>query len=105
MQVENYNGYYSCDIIVIHDGYNSILIKYGEINTTATAVGTFTTDLVGGQVRLLFQTNNDDSAFLTYNRVTLSLRDPDEGFPLDLMIGAGTYDLLTQSGFGRDLML
>ena len=91
MQVESGAGYYSTDIMLIHDGVSTNLIQYGTASF-ASNVGVFTSDISGSNVRLRF-TATDATSYLTYYKTILASR-ASESLPTDLMTGSDTYDLL-----------
>jgi hypothetical protein len=91
MQIENVYGFASFDIMLLHDGATTNLIKYGE-STIGGSVGTFSSDINSGLVRLRF-TATDPTSALTYYRSLLTARGT-ESLPTDLMTGTVTYDLM-----------
>ena len=92
IQVENFNGFLVTDILILHDGTNTNLVKYG---TTALEgnTGSFTSDIAGGLVRLIF-TPTDATSQLTFTRSLLTNRGGAESLPTDLMTGSDGYDLM-----------
>jgi len=102
MQVENYIGLLALDIILLHNGTSTNLIQYG-VSTFGGNVGTFSSDINGGNVRLRF-TGADATTSLTYYRSLLSAR-ANESLPTDLMTGDNIYDLMLDITFSpTDLM-
>lgn len=93
MQVENFNGFLVTEIMIIHDAANTNLVKYGT-SSLGGNTGSFTSDMSGGLVRLLF-TPTDATSQLTYNRVLLTSRNS-ESLPGDLMTGTDSYDLMNE---------
>lgn len=91
MQVESGTGYYSTDIMLIHDGVSTNLIEYGTVSF-ASNVGLFSSDISGSNVRLRF-TATDATSRLTYFRTILANR-ASESLPSDLMNGDDSYDLM-----------
>jgi plastocyanin len=91
MQVESGAGYYSTDIMLIHDGVSTNLVQYGTVSF-ASNVGVFSSDISGSNVRLRF-TATDATSNLTYFRTILANR-ASESLPSDLMNGNDSYDLM-----------
>lgn len=91
MQIENASGFAALDITLLHDGATTNLIKFGE-STFGSSVGTFSSDINSGLVRLRF-TANDPTSALTYYRSLLAARGA-ESLPTDLMTGSANYDLM-----------
>jgi plastocyanin len=91
MQVESGAGYYSTDIMLIHDGVSTNLVQYGTVSF-ASNVGVFSSDISGSNVRLRF-TATDATSNLTYFRTILANR-ASESLPSDLMNGSDSYDLM-----------
>ena len=91
MQVESGAGYYSTDIMLIHDGVSTNLVQYGTVSF-ASNVGVFSSDISGSNVRLRF-TATDATSNLTYFRTILANRTS-ESLPSDLMNGSDSYDLM-----------
>lgn len=95
MQVSSSLGYFACDIILIHNGTAANIAQFGNVSVGPHPLGTFTTDVSGGLVRLRF-TAADITSRLRYYRNLIkndSGSDP-ETLPTDLMAGAETYDLM-----------
>ena len=65
----NANGYQVSNILIIHDGTNSYLTEFGAMYTN-TNLGSFTTDINAGNVRLLF-TPVSTSTTLKIKKTTL----------------------------------
>ena len=93
MQVENLFGFAALEIMLLHDGTTTNLIKYAE-TTIGGGVGTFSSDINGGLVRLRF-TANDPTSQLTYYKSLLTSRVAVDSLPTDLMTGTIVYDLMT----------
>jgi hypothetical protein len=53
VQVTSGTDYHVIELLVVHNGTTTFLAQYGEIFTTSS-LGTFDTDISGGNVRLLF---------------------------------------------------
>jgi hypothetical protein len=53
VQIFANGSYHSTNLTVVHDGVNAYMSEYGAITTVST-LGTFTVDISGGLVRLLF---------------------------------------------------
>ena len=47
------NTYQVSEVLVIHDGTTATLVDYGVVRTGASDIATFTTDISGGNVRML----------------------------------------------------
>jgi hypothetical protein len=60
VQIDSGIEYHVIELRVVHDGANTWLAQYGEIFTVAS-LGTFDTDISGGNVRLLFTGTNSVS--------------------------------------------
>ena len=85
MQVENLFGFAALEIMLLHDGTTTNLIKYAE-TTIGGGVGTFSSDINGGLVRLRF-TAADPTSQLTYYKSLLTSRVAVDSLPTDLMTG------------------
>jgi hypothetical protein len=91
MQVENFIGFLSTDLMLIHDGNTTNLNLFGGASLGGNT-GVFTSDITSGFVRLLF-TPNETTTNLTFTRKLLQNRSI-EVLPTDLMLGINTYDLM-----------
>jgi len=92
MQVENLFGFLALEIMLLHDGATTNLVKYAE-TTIGSGVGTFSSDISSGLVRLRF-TPNDPTSQLTYYKSLLTSRISSDALPIDLMTGSIVFDLM-----------
>ena len=72
VQISSGSSFHVCELRVLHDGAVAHLVEYGEI-TTGGPLGTFSADLEGGDVRVLFTPLRSDPVELRLFRVLIEL--------------------------------
>ena len=70
VQITQGPNYQVSEIMVIHDGTNTTMTEYGMMNT-GISLGTFTTDISSGNVRLLITMAASTSATINITRTTI----------------------------------
>lgn len=95
MQVTSSLGYLACEVVIIHNGTSANLVQYGNVTFGTASLGTFSSDLSGGNTRLRFIAT-DSTTRIRYYRSLLKndLGEDPEILPTDLMTGTNSYDLM-----------
>jgi hypothetical protein len=94
LQVSSSVGYFTCEIFMIHNGNVTNMIQLANVGIGSN-VGSFSTDISSGNVRLRFNAVDSTSRIRYYRSLLKSDPGSDpEVLPTDLMTGTNSYDLM-----------
>ena len=95
IQVFSGNDYQVSKILVVQDGYNSVMTEYGVLITNGLPLATFSTDISNGDVRLIARLNSSGGTGMVYfSKISMdtvqseaTANQPDPGVVFGIVVG------------------